>query len=166
MIRKIEDFLSERKYESEMTLKVFAQLNNEILDKKLAEKVRTIGRLAWHITETVAEMMNHAGLPVEGLVEEKDQDFDVNKIMESYRKSSSSLLEQVKKNWDDSQMEDMVDMYGDRWNKGTVLSILTKHEAHHRGQLTILMREMGLKVPGVYGPSQEEWVTFGMTPLK
>jgi uncharacterized damage-inducible protein DinB len=26
-----------------------------------------------------------------------------------------------------------------------------------RGQLTVLMRQADLKVPGVYGPSKEEW---------
>ncbi|MCK4657684.1 MAG: hypothetical protein KAT85_11650, partial [candidate division Zixibacteria bacterium] len=33
---------------------------------------------------------------------------------------------------------------------------------HHRGQMTVLMRQAGLKVPGVYGPSMEEWEHFGM----
>jgi uncharacterized damage-inducible protein DinB len=28
--------------------------------------------------------------------------------------------------------------------------------------MTVLMRQAGLRVPGVYGPSQEEWSQFGM----
>jgi uncharacterized damage-inducible protein DinB len=54
-------------------------------------------------------------------------------------------------------------MYGERWRKGTVLSALIKHQAHHRGQLTILMRNEGLTVPGIYGPSKEEWAFRNMT---
>jgi uncharacterized damage-inducible protein DinB len=38
------------------------------------------------------------------------------------------------------------------------------HEIHHRGQMTVLMRQAGLKVPGVYGPSREEWTAYGMPP--
>jgi hypothetical protein len=30
--------------------------------------------------------------------------------------------------------------------------------------MTVLMRQAGLKVPGVYGPSREEWSQFGMQP--
>jgi uncharacterized damage-inducible protein DinB len=29
--------------------------------------------------------------------------------------------------------------------------------------MTVLMRQAGLKVPGIYGPSREEWVKIGMT---
>jgi len=27
---------------------------------------------------------------------------------------------------------------------------------HHRGQLTVFLRELGIPVPGVYGPSADE----------
>lgn len=35
-------------------------------------------------------------------------------------------------------------------------SALLSHTIHHRGQLTVLLRVMGAKVPGVYGPSADE----------
>ncbi|MBI2416475.1 MAG: hypothetical protein HYV28_00920 [Ignavibacteriales bacterium] len=28
--------------------------------------------------------------------------------------------------------------------------------------MTVLMRQAGLKVPGAYGPSREEWAAYGM----
>ncbi|MBE0644676.1 MAG: hypothetical protein IH600_11400 [Bacteroidetes bacterium] len=31
-------------------------------------------------------------------------------------------------------------------------------------QLTVLMRQAGLLVPGIYGPSREEWSTYGLPP--
>jgi len=45
-----------------------------------------------------------------------------------------------------------------------VLVSLITHQAHHRGQMTVLMRQAGLKVPGVYGPAREEWAAMGMPP--
>jgi uncharacterized damage-inducible protein DinB len=33
---------------------------------------------------------------------------------------------------------------------------LVRHLIHHRGQMSVLMREAGLIVPGVYGLSREE----------
>ena len=58
------------------------------------------------------------------------------------------------------------EMYGEKWNRGTTLQILIKHQAHHRGQLTVLMRMAGLKVHGVYGPSKEEWIAYGMPAME
>jgi uncharacterized damage-inducible protein DinB len=42
------------------------------------------------------------------------------------------------------------------------LSATIRHQTHHRGQLTVLMRQAGLVVPGCYGPSREEWGQYGM----
>ena len=36
------------------------------------------------------------------------------------------------------------------------------HQTHHRDQMTVLMRLQDIKVPGVYGPSKEEWAQYGM----
>lgn len=46
--------------------------------------------------------------------------------------------------------------------KAALLSLFIKHLIHHRGQMTVLMRQAGLKVPGVYGPSKEKWSQMGM----
>ena len=32
---------------------------------------------------------------------------------------------------------------------------LINHQNHHRGQMTVLMRQAGLTVPGVYGPAKK-----------
>ncbi len=39
--------------------------------------------------------------------------------------------------------------------------VLIRHHIHHRGQMTELMRQARLKVPGMYGPSKEEVEAFG-----
>jgi uncharacterized damage-inducible protein DinB len=65
------------------------------------------------------------------------------------------MLNAVKKEWKDESLLDEVNLYGQNWKKGKVLS-------HHRGQLTVVMRLAGLKVPGVYGPAREEWANMGM----
>jgi uncharacterized damage-inducible protein DinB len=53
-------------------------------------------------------------------------------------------------------------MYGEMWAKGKTLGVIISHQIHHRAQLTIVMRLLGLKVPGIYGPSNEEWAAYGM----
>ena len=54
------------------------------------------------------------------------------------------------------------EMYGQRWTRGFSLGALVNHEIHHRGQMTVLMRQAGQKVPGLMGPAKEEWSQFGM----
>ena len=42
--------------------------------------------------------------------------------------------------------------------------LLVQHEVHHRGQLTVLMRQAGLRPPGIYGPTFDDWKDKGQTP--
>lgn len=40
--------------------------------------------------------------------------------------------------------------------KGHVLTSLELHQAHHRGQMTVLMRLLNNPIVGIYGPTREE----------
>lgn len=162
MYRKIEDFISEWNYESESTLKVFKNISNDALNKKDHDNIRSIAGLAWHITITLSEMMNKAGLKVSGPDEHSKPPAVINEIISTYESSANSVREQVQKQWNDASLLDEANLYGENWKHGTTLSVLIKHQAHHRGQLTILIRQAGLKVPGVYGPSKEEWAGWNM----
>ena len=44
------------------------------------------------------------------------------------------------------------------WNLPNVayLQLMQKHSVHHRGQLSVYLRPMGAKVPGIYGGSADE----------
>jgi uncharacterized damage-inducible protein DinB len=55
-------------------------------------------------------------------------------------------------------------MYGEKWTRGFTLTSLILHQVHHRGQMTVLMRQAGLEIPGLYGPARQEWAAFGMKP--
>jgi uncharacterized damage-inducible protein DinB len=162
MYRKTEDFITDWKYESESTLNVFKNITNESLNKKDNENVRSIAVLAWHITITLSEMLNKAGLKVTGPAEHSKPPADINEIIAAYQSSAQSVTEQVQKQWNDAALLEEANLYGEIWKHGVTLSILIKHQAHHRGQLTVLIRQSGGKVPGVYGPSKEEWAQWNM----
>jgi uncharacterized damage-inducible protein DinB len=161
MFRHINDFIQSFQYESESTLKVFKNITNEALVAKPHANVRSMQRLVWHITITLGEMLGKAGLQIDCPDEHSEPLSDMKTICDIYEKASKSVLEQVK-TWTDADLDTEVNMYGENWSKGTILSVLIKHEAHHRGQLTVLMRLNGLSVPGVYGPSKEEWTAWNM----
>ncbi len=164
LVKSIGDFSAAWKYESESTLKVFANLTNESLNQKVTEDGRSLGFLAWHITQTIGEMMSKAGLSFENFEENAAMPAGAGQIVSEYEKLSTKMSSQVEKNWNDNMLDDDLNMYGQTWKRGDVLASLLAHQTHHRGQMTVLMRQAGLKVPGIYGPSKEEWVAYGMEP--
>jgi uncharacterized damage-inducible protein DinB len=164
MYRKIEDFVNDWTYETEMTLKIFNALSDESLVQNFHNEHRTLGRLAWHITQTLTEMTHQAGLPME-VLSDMPEDLTASKLAEIFAKDAEAVKEAVNANWTDANLTDKVQMYGEEWTKGLVLSILIRHQAHHRGQMTILMRQAGLVVPGVYGPAKEEWAAMGIPAM-
>lgn len=164
MYRKIEDFISDWNFEAAETLRLFHNLTDEALSQRFHDGHRTLGRLAWHITYTLAEMMHTAGLPID-LIASEPETFQADYLISLYEKEADAVKRVVQRNWQDEDLADTIPMYGEEWPKGTVLSVLIRHQAHHRGQMTVLMRQAGLKVPGIYGPSKEEWEAMGLPAM-
>jgi uncharacterized damage-inducible protein DinB len=164
----INEFLADWAYESNATAKVFANLTDDSLSRKVNEGGRTLGFIGWHITETVGEMMDKTGLKVftPDFTTGHWNENSAADLAECYKNASESLTEKIKSNWTDATLQETDDMYGEKWKRGTTLNVLITHQAHHRGQMTVLMRQAGLKVPGFYGPSKEEWEAMGMEAMK
>lgn len=162
MFRKIQDFLDSWAHETEATVKVFSQLTDASLSQTVAPEGRTLGRIAWHIVQTLPEMGGRTGLEVVGPGETDAIPETAQEIATGFEASAKSLGEAVKAGWGDGDLEKEDDLYGQPWQRGKTLSVLLNHQNHHRGQMTVLMRQAGLPVPGVYGPSKEEWVNYGM----
>lgn len=162
MFRNLEDFINDWTIESESTLKIFNNLTDESLTKKVNENVRTAGILTWHITTSIGEMAHRTGLTFKTVDSNSSVPVRAQEIVDAYKQASSNLLDAIKSNWNDESLIVEDDMYGEMWKRGTTLGVIISHQIHHRAQLTVVMRLNGLKVPGVYGPSKEEWTSYGM----
>lgn len=162
MYRNLADFEFEWTEESKSTQKLFSHLTDEAMHISLHENVRSAARLAWHITTTIPEMMQRTGLALTGPNPEAPIPATAKEILDTYNEASASLLQQIKAHWTDDTLAIEDEMYGEKWSRGTTLSILVIHQTHHRAQLTVVMRMLGLPVPGLYGPSKEEWTQYGM----
>ena len=164
MYRTIDDFINDWKTEEKATLKLFSKVDDKHLSTKVSENIRSLGRLAWHITQTITWLCAETGLTESDTLEKKPLPGTMNKISDTYKKQSEFLLNGIKNNWNDESLTEKIEMVGEKWERGRTLNMLITHQAHHRGQMTILMRLQGLKVPGIYGPSKEEWSNYGMVP--
>ncbi|CAG7623190.1 hypothetical protein PAESOLCIP111_02493 [Paenibacillus solanacearum] len=162
MIHSIQDFEQSWSVESASTQKILDALTDASLAQEVSPQDRTLGRIAWHIVTSVHGMASHAGLAFEAPDEGTAVPASAQVIADSYRKASSAFLEAVKTQWTDASLREMRNMFGEQWPNGLTLSIILSHQTHHRGQMTVLMRQAGLAVPGVYGPSREEWALMNM----
>lgn len=164
MIRTINDFEHLWSRELEATQKIFKHLTDRSLSQKVNPDGRTLARLAWHITLTVPEMMSRTGLEVKGPGEHDPIPSSARELFRAYSDTAISLLEQVKAHWTDATLDQKDDMYGEQWTRRSTLTSLLFHQVHHRGQMTVLMRQAGLEIPGLYGPARQEWAAYGMLP--
>jgi len=162
MFHTVDEFSFAWKYESANTLKLMEALTDASLAQKVTPEGRSLGRLAWHIVQTLGEMGGHAGLTIESANEKTPQPPTAAAISGAYKAGSAAVEKAVTSAWKDADLPVEIDMYGERWTRAMALRALIQHEIHHRAQMTVLMRQAGLKVPGIYGPAREEWAAYGM----
>ncbi|MET3504088.1 DinB family protein [Halalkalibacter oceani] len=157
MYGTVEEFLNDWKEEADLTRQVLDKLTDASLSQAVSEaQPRTLGEIAWHIVQSVSVFLNHLGLEQEiPAVEESS----AAAIVKAYSSTSESAIAEFTRKWagQDNKLVEEVKLFGfiDTTYAG-VLDKLVRHQIHHRGQLTILMRQAGLVAPGVYGPNEEE----------
>lgn len=166
MLRKVEDFQKDWSYEAEMTGKILDSLTDESLSQKVSAEGRNLGFLGWHLTQTLGEMLGLVGLKIDAPGHDKECPTSAAEIAAAYRTAAASVTDEIAANWTDDTLLEEDNMYGETWARGLTLFYLIAHQAHHRGQMTVLMRQAGLPVPGVYGPAKEEWAAMGAPAMQ
>lgn len=167
MYRQIQDFLTDLAAEAESTLKVFRAIPERAAGQAIVPGGRTLSRLVWHLTCSLGEIARSSKMGV--LEPHDDQSGDVpsmDRIIEAYEHSAGALGSLVQSQWTDEMLAQEIEVYGMTWKRGGALTMLITHQAHHRGQMTVLMRQAGLTVPGVLGPAREEWAQWEMAAQK
>ena len=165
MYREIDDFITAWQYETDQTIKLFEHLTDESLNQKVTDDGRSLGFLAWHITQTLGEMLGLTGLKIDAPDFETTVPNNAAAIISAFSIAAKSVSNEVKTSWTNETLHLEDNMYGETWKRGLTLLYLMLHQAHHRGQITVLMRQAGLKVVGIYGPAKEEWAESGMPAM-
>ena len=165
MFHSLEEFFQTWAYENQSTQRIFAALTDEALAQRVTPEGRDIRTLAWHIVTSIPEMMTRTGLTITGPAADAPAPTTAADILAGYATSADSLEAAMREHWTDASLAETCDMYGQQWSNAKTLSVLIIHQVHHRAQLTVLMRQAGLPVPGIYGPSREEWAAMGMPAM-
>ncbi|MEH7503324.1 DinB family protein [Neobacillus drentensis] len=162
MYTSITEFIEDWKQEAASTQKVLDALTDSSLQQSVASEHRTLARIAWHVVTSTPGMLNEFGVRVENVENSSTVPSSAKEIADTFRKVSADTMDAVKQQWTDASLKEMKNVFGMDMPKAVTLSLLIKHIIHHRGQMTVLMRQAGLNVPGVYGPSKDEWSQMGM----
>jgi uncharacterized damage-inducible protein DinB len=166
MYNTIAEVIEEWNQEGASTQKVLDALTDESLLQTVSSDDRTLGRIAWHIVTSIPEILSQLGLPFESLKASKEVPSSAREIAEGFREINADAIEAVKTQWTDQSLKEIRNIFGMDLPNAVTLSMVIKHAIHHRGQMTVLMRQAGLVVPGVYGPAREEWAQMGMDAPK
>ena len=95
MYRKIEDFIADWKSEASSTIKIFSKVTEEVKAYKAGENIRSLERLAWHITQTLTEMPFRDAIIEADFLDSKPIPERFEQIISDYQKHSSELMKLV-----------------------------------------------------------------------
>jgi uncharacterized damage-inducible protein DinB len=157
MYRKIEDFLQEWNLAVDGTVRVLEAMKDDKLHQSIAEGHNSLGWLGWHLATALAFFGGQIGLKVEAAGGPNDVPERATDIVAAYKKSAENVKEEVEK-LTDEQLVETVESFGRQVSRGALLRSMIDHQTHHRGQMTVLLRQAGLKVPGVMGPTKEDQI--------
>ncbi|MGC5328905.1 DinB family protein [Brevibacillus sp. SYSU BS000544] len=164
MFVTIEEFVNEWKKETEITERVMDALTDQSLEQSILPGYRTLGQIAWHLVQSI-NYMSALGLSFEGPSGGETAPQAASFIASEYRRISHSMVDAVQQQWTEASLKEGTIVHDVKWLNGASLRFLIMHQAHHRGQMTVLMRQSGILIPEVYGPTYEKWIEKGQEPL-
>ena len=158
----IEMLIQELDHEAQTTRRVLERVPGDRLAWKPHDKSMSLGQLALHVASipgaiaeiasvspfTIREFSQPSATSAAELIPALDR--SVAKAREILRKMDDGALA---KTWRavDGDREVMALPVG-----AVLRSIMLNHWYHHRGQLSVYLRQVGALVPSIYGPSADE----------
>jgi uncharacterized damage-inducible protein DinB len=160
----IADLLQEMDQEAEATRRVLARVPEGKLNWRPHKKARTLGELALHVAMVPGGVAEFAAMPSPAQAPDFGPDPSPKSAAELMRTLDESIAKAK------SILSGMSDatfngtwrlMRGERElfslpRAAFLRSVMLNHWYHHRGQLTMYLRELDVPVPSVYGPTADE----------
>lgn len=144
-------------YEHKLTQGVIAAIPAGKESYKPDPKSKAALDLAWHIVSVEWFFMNSvcAGEFKQGESSRPAELRNAQDVLAWYEKNVPPALEKARQLSGD-QLVKVLDFFGKMQLPAVAfLTLMVKHTAHHRGQLSTYLRPMGSKVPGIYGPTAD-----------
>lgn len=155
MYRKINDFRLDWLASVGKTKQVIDAITDETMNQSIEEGHNTLASITWHLTQSAFGIGRMLEVPVKP-PEVEEQPQTAEDLLKHYHNTAESLELGVLQHLKDDMLEDQVHFAGEDMAKGQLLRMIVDHQTHHVGQMTVLLRQAGLKVPGIMGPTKED----------
>ena len=166
-MKTVNDILQELEQEAPATRRVLQRLPDNRLQWKPHPKSMSLGQLALHVANIpgrIAEISTtsfDASTPIP-----RPEAASTAQVLEAFEASMVQARQVLRAMSDAELSSPWRTMQGDRelWSipRGAFLrSVMLNHWYHHRGQLTVYLRQNGVALPAVYGDSADERVMPG-----
>jgi uncharacterized damage-inducible protein DinB len=160
----IDGLLQELEMEAQTTRRVLERVPTEQLAWKPHPKSRTLGELAMHVAVVPGAVAQLASSPSPAQIPDFVEPPSPQHASELVP-TLDRTLETVKRTLAGMDDEAITGpwrlMRGDRElftlpRAAFLRSVMLNHWYHHRGQLTVYLRELNVPIPSIYGPSADE----------
>lgn len=161
-MRIIEGLLQELDQEAQTTRRVLERVPQAHLSWKPREKAMTLGQLAMHVAIVPGAVASILAQPAVQLPKfEQPAVSDVRELLPLLDDSLTKAHALLEHFTDDEMHATFRIMNGDQTvmampRVAFVRSIMLNHWYHHRGQLSVYLRFLGVPLPPIYGPSADE----------
>jgi uncharacterized damage-inducible protein DinB len=159
----IDGLLQELEQEAKTTRRVLERVPGDQLSWRPHEKARTLGQLALHVAIVPGGVAEFVASPSPAQAPQFiDPSPENASVLIPALDESIATARRVLTGMDDAAvLETWRLMQGDRElfaipRIAMLRSVMLNHWYHHRGQLTVYLRALGVPVPSIYGPSADE----------
>ena len=163
MPRIADSILMEFEQEAATTRRVLERVRGDKLDWKPHEKSMSLGQLGQHIAGVPGDVAAMAALDEVEVPDfgEPPSASSVEDLLSTHDEGVNKVREILNGMDDKAAMATWKATKGGRElmavpRIGVVRSIMLNHWYHHRGQMTVYLRLLGVPVPSIYGPSADE----------
>ena len=159
-----ESFAAEFEAEAASTRKFLERFEDRHADWKPHEKSMTLARLAGHVVESPDW--------AHSMMDGDDFDFATasytppdwktrDDLLTSHERIAAAFLEQLRGRTDDFLRQNWRllqagQVLQEMTRESAIRTYILSHLIHHRGQLSVYYRLLGIAVPGAYGPSADD----------
>ena len=158
--RELEQFMSTWDQEARKTLRLLENLPPTQYEYRPDTAGRSLGELAWHLAELEAYMTHgievgkfDTSLKPPGI----ERPREVAALAPGYQRVHDQAVARVRR-LEPDDLARRIGFFGgqDVEVREILRGAVLHHLVHHRGQLSLMCRLAGGKVPSLYGPNREE----------
>lgn len=159
-----EALIAELQHEASMTKRLLERVPMEKADWKPHEKSMPLGTLAGHVAELfgwITFTLDTEGIDWANFDYKPDRPKTTQELVAVLDKNVTGAEASLKSADDAKFMEMWTMRAGDKIfftlpKVAVMRSSAYNHLYHHRGQLTVYLRELGVPLPPIYGPTADE----------